>query len=59
MIPPLFKKIKYNFAFFYEFMQFLKMFAKSAIYNITALVKTTNKMNINVNKHENMQRICN
>lgn len=59
MIPPLSKKIKYNFAFFCDFMHFLKNFAKSAIYNITALFKTTNRMNKTVHKYVNIHRVCN
>ena len=59
MIPLSEKKIKCNFAFFCDFMHFLKNFAKTAIYNITALAKTTNEMNKIMHNIKNMQRICN
>lgn len=39
-------------------MQFLKKFAKTDIYNITALFKTTNKMYKIVNKIDYMQSLC-
>ena len=51
------KKIKNFFAFFCEFMHFLKKYEKSAIYNGIALLKTTNRMHIIVNKQTNMHKI--
>lgn len=38
-------------------MHFLKMYEKTAIYNGTALLKTTNRMYIMMNKSVNMQII--
>ena len=58
MITPQDEKIKYIFAFFCVFMQFLKMYEKSAIYNGIALLKTTKKMNTDVHKIEIMRKIC-
>ena len=39
-------------------MHFLKKYEKTAIYNITALAKTTNKMNIDMHKNDNMHQLC-
>jgi len=40
------------------FMHFLKKYEKTAIYNITALFKTTNWMNKTMHNCENIQLIC-